>query len=336
VAAASAALIAWWPALERHHLAMGLALLTLVTVLVVAGARGRLALAAMTSAFVLCAAVVVGGSLDSGLETATSVAGRDGSDGGSLLLVLLAMSGAMALATGIEAPSSAIAELDVGSRRRRRIGRLTLVATVVVVTLLTITLTVLASGVEPRETDTLLAAVVRGAVGDGAGFAVFQVTSALLLLAAAGSSLQAGPGIVRALSGSVDGRGSSILPAWTGRSTGEGVPWLAVLAFALVAAVVMALAGADEQALVVFYAASVFLGFAFGIAAMARINLRRRAWGALAVNAIGLVVTGATLVASVSRGWPIVPLATSVAIATALWLAWRRSGRPPLRIARTD
>lgn len=128
----------------------------------------------------------------------------------------------MALATGVEAPSSAIAQLgQLDDRGRERFGRATLWLTFVLAATLTVSIVALAITLrigEPRENSTLIADVARAAVGDGAWFALFQLTSSLLLLAAASSSFQAGPGLLKAMArrtGS-DGRQLGILPPGLG------------------------------------------------------------------------------------------------------------------------
>ena len=77
----------------------------------------------------------------------------------------------MALATGVEAPSDAIAQLpQLDNAGRRRFGRLTLWLMVAIVGALTISLAALAVRLGiglPAEDSTLLAETAREAVGDG-------------------------------------------------------------------------------------------------------------------------------------------------------------------------
>src|SRR5262249_14947227 len=121
----------------------------------------------------------------------------------SLIPALLAMPLAMALATGIEAPSDAIAQLaGLDRTERRRFGQWTIWLTVGIVGVLTIGITALAvtKGVGlPPQDSTLLAEVARVSFGGGAAFAAFQAASALLLLAAAASSYLAASGLLKAL-----------------------------------------------------------------------------------------------------------------------------------------
>ena len=108
----------------------------------------------------------------------------------------------MALATGIEAPSSAIAQLgELDDPDRRRFGRITLWVTLLVVGTLTLGLTAelvhLRIGVPPND-STQIAELARVATAPPL-FAAFQLATALLLLSAASSSFQAGPGLLKAL-----------------------------------------------------------------------------------------------------------------------------------------
>lgn len=339
VTAATSALASWIPRVHDWSIPITWGLLVVVALLVASGGRGRLLLAAMTVAFVLASIVVVlaGLPIEAAGQPIKDVAQlRD--SGSDLVGIIVAMSAAMALATGIEAPASAIAEVGhLDADGRRRLGRTALVATVVVVGVLTLALTLLVvhqgAGLPP-DGQTLLAATVRDALGSGVLLGGFQLTTALLLLAAAGSSLQAGPGLAKALSRAHDGVEVPLLPRWFGRSTRDGVPWIGVAAFSFVAAVLVAVAGANEQTLVVFYAVAVFVGFAFGIAAMLRYNLRRGRRAAASLNALGLVAVVGTLALNVSRIDPIASLAAALVVAAVIDARWRRLGRPEIHRLR--
>ena len=106
---------------------------------------------------------------------------------------VLAIALGMALATGVEAPSNAVAQLpQLDDRARRRVGRLTLWLMVGIVGGLTIAFAALAVGLgselSPAD-STLIAEVARDATGGGFLFAAFQASSALLLLSAAASPI---------------------------------------------------------------------------------------------------------------------------------------------------
>ena len=197
--------------------------------------------AAMTVAFVVLIAVV----LIAGLFLTPHPGPPPHIDPGHSppLAVALACLVAMALATGVEAPSLAIAQLgqldDVG---RRRFGRITLWLTLAVVGTLTLGLTVdlvhLRIGVPPRD-STQIAELARVATAPPV-FAAFQLATALLLLSAASSSFQAGPGLLKALARhrDSDGARTGILPAWLGRTNSRYTPYWGVVVFMLAAGAV--------------------------------------------------------------------------------------------------
>jgi hypothetical protein len=239
----------------------------------------------------------------------------------------------MALATGVEAPSSAIAQLgqldDVG---RRRFGRITLWLTLGIVGTLTLGLTALAVhlhiGIPPAD-STQIADIAHASVGPHL-FAAFQLFTSLLLLAAASSSFQAGPGLLKALARRTrpDGEVAGILHPHLGASTRHHTPYWAVLLFVVVSAGVVVAAGGQDQELVLFYAVAVFMSFLVGLVAMARFErLERRRW-ALVRSLTGAVLVAFTLVVNLSRGYPIVSLVAASAIALLLYRLWVRAGRP--------
>ncbi|MGN6125337.1 MAG: amino acid permease [Humibacter sp.] len=250
----------------------------------------------------------------------------------ALGLVVLAFPVAMALATGVEAPSSAIAQLgQLNDDGRRRFGRITLMLTLVVVGVITLGIaaeaTRLQIGIPPAE-STQIAELARVAA-PAPLFAAFQFVTALLLLSAASSSFQAGPGLLKALAADVSAGGrSGILPGVLGRTNRHHTPYWGVVVFVVLAGVITAIAGGSDQELVLFYAVSVFLSFLAGLLAMARFSWRERRIGSLLLNIAGAVVVAFTLVANLSRGLPIVSLVAAVAIAGGLYARWVRNGRP--------
>jgi hypothetical protein len=237
----------------------------------------------------------------------------------------------MALATGVEAPSSAIAQLgqlDLGGRRF--FGRVTLWLTLLIVGGLTLGLTALAVrqgiGIPPAN-STQIAEVAR-AVSSPWLFAAFQGATALLLLSAASSSFQAGPGLLKALAQTAgrDGNMQGLLPAGLGRTNVHHTPVVGLGVYLLIAAGVLLLSGAQDQVLVLFYAVAVFLSFLMGLLAMAR--LTRGSGFARGLNLLGAGVVGFTLVMNLARGWPVLSLVVALAIALGLYLLWVRAGRP--------
>jgi hypothetical protein len=236
----------------------------------------------------------------------------------------------MALATGVEAPSSAIAQLgQLDDAGRCRFGRLTLWSMLAIVVAITVGLSVLAVrlriGIPPSD-STQIAEVARTATGDGALFGAFQVTTAILLLAAASSSFQAGPGLLKALA--QGGGGVGLLPPSLSRSNQHHTPYWGVAVFLAISAVIVVAAGAHEQRLVLFYAVAVFAAFLCGLLAMATFLRAERRWLLLSVSVLGALAVSLTLAVNVARGYPIVSLGAALLLAATLHRLWVRAGRP--------
>lgn len=251
----------------------------------------------------------------------------------SVFAVALAFPVAMALATGVEAPSSAIAQLgQLDGRGRKQFGQITLWLTLFIVGGLTLGLTALAVTLRvgiPPQNSTQIAELARAA-GSPALFALFQLTTALLLLSAASSSFQAGPGLLKALARHHvrGGQMQGILPAWMGRTNHHHTPYWGVVVYLLIAAAVVIVVNAQDQELVLFYAVAVFVSFLMGLLAMVQFSREERTHLSLLVNILGTLVVGFTLVMNLLRGWPLVSLAAAFLIASLLFLLWVRAGRP--------
>jgi len=329
VAAGASALIAYVPDLSAFRIPLSVGLCALVAALTWFGHGGRTIFAGMTIAFVgVATAVLVRGLVsaqahgDAPLHTATGH--------GTPVAILLAFPVAMALATGIEAPSSAIAQLgQLDDRGRVRFGRVTLWLMLAIVIWLTVGLTLLAVrlriGVPPAH-STQVAEIARASTGSGALFAAFQVTTALLLLAAASSSYQAGPGLLKALARG--GSGVGILPRPLGATNQHHTPYWGVVVFLCVSALLVVTAGGNEQELVLFYAVAVFLAFLSGLLAMSRFHSAERRRWRLAVSVLGSLAVLVTLVVNLGRGYPIASIVAAAAIAAGLHRLWVRAGRP--------
>jgi hypothetical protein len=178
---------------------------------------------------------------------------------------------------------------------------------------LTLGLTVIAVRLNigiPTADSTQIADIAQASVGPRL-FAAFQLMTALLLLAAASSSFQAGPGLLKALARrtQVDGGESGILHRRLGTSNQHHTPYWAVLVFLAVSVAVVVAAGAEDQELVLFYGVSVFMSFLVGLLAMAKFEHAEGRTGAMLVSILGAVVIGFTLFVNLLRGtrssrWP--------------------------------
>jgi hypothetical protein len=333
VAAAASAVIAYEPSLGGARVPLALVLLAAVAALTWFGHAGRAVFALMTLSFVAVGSAVLVLGLVAPHGHGSGVLHPAGADDSAPLAVLLAFPVAMALATGVEAPSSAVAQLgQLDHGGRVRFGRVTLWLTLGIVAWLTIGLTVVAVrlrvGLPPAD-STQIAEVARAAAGDGGLFAAFQLTSAVLLLAAASSSYQAGPGLLKALSrGAGERHGVGVLPAALGAANRHHTPYWGVAVFFGVAAAVVAAAGGREQELVLFYAVAVFMSFLFGLLSMAAFSRREGAWLFLVLNGLAIAAVAVTLTVNLRRGYPIASLGAACAIAIVLHRLWIRAGRP--------
>lgn len=332
VSAAASAVIAYFPAIAGLRMVLALGVLVAVAALTWFGHLGRAVFALMTLAFVaICSAVLLGGLGAS--EPAHHAPASTSPGHAAFVAMLLAFPVAMALATGVEAPSSAIAQLgQLDDAGRRRFGRITLWLTLAIVGTLTLGLTAeavhLRIGIPPHD-STQIADLAKANVGRSL-FAAFQLATALLLLAAASSSFQAGPGLLKALARRTHATGLStgILHGHLGTTNRHHTPYWAVLLFLCVSALVVLAAGASDQELVLFYAVSVFMSFLVGLLAMAKFGRAEGRPAIAALSLLGALLVGFTLLVNLSRGDPIASVAAASLIAFALYLLWVRAGRP--------
>ena len=326
-AAAASAFIAYAPGLAdgRVPIAAGLALV--VGAACHFGHRGRLVFAGATIGFVgLTAFVLVRGLGAEPVGDAAPIAGD-----ASLLAVLLAMPLGMALATGLEAPSNAIAELgELDERGKRFFGQATIWLMLAIVGTLTLGMAVLAARLgigSAGEHSTLLADVARAATGEGASFAAFQAASALLLLAAAASSYIAGSGLLEALAR--HGRdGAGLLPARFGSTNRFFVPPWGVAALVVAALAIVLVSRGRDQEIVQFYAVAVFTSFLGATLAAAVLSWRDREHVRFALNTLGVVLVALVLVLNFRRLDPIVSLLAAAFVSGGFWALWVRKGRP--------
>lgn len=330
VAAGSSAIIAYLPGLAPARLPLATVLLIAVAGVTLLGHGGRAIFAMMTISFAIIGSIVILVGFHAMPGHHLVAAAAPSSPRAAPLAVLLAFPVGMALATGVEAPSSAIAQLgQLDDAGRVRFGRTTLWLMVGIVVWLTAGIAVvgvhLGVGLPPGN-STWVAQVAQAAVGRGALFAAFQLSSAVLLLAAASSSFQAGPGLLKALARG--GGGAGILPGFLSRRNRYHTPYWGVAVFLAAAAVLVVVAGGQEQRLVLFYAVAVFIAFWCGLASMTRLFYRdRRRWLA-AVSVTGGLAVSVTLVADLARGYPIVSFVAACLIAAVFYVMWRRAGRP--------
>ena len=171
----------------------------------------------------------------------------------------------------------------------------------------------------------MLAELARTSVGNYL-FAAFQAITALLLLAAAASSLQAGPGLLKALAREKEEYG--ILPSWLGRTNRYYTPYWGVALFWALTAGLVIVAQANEQDIILFYAVAVFISFLAGLISMTRLSYREGKRLSIILNGIGTLVVFFVLAINLFRGYPLISLAASLLIALGLYELWVKNGRP--------
>jgi hypothetical protein len=329
VAAGASAIIAYLPRLAPARVPLALVLLVFVAGVTLFGHGGRAVFALMTISFVIIGSVVIVLGFRAGPIHQVAPGAAPGQQSAPLA-VLLAFPVGMALATGVEAPSSAIAQLgQLDDTGRLRFGRTTLWLMVAIVVWLTVGLTAVGARLDvgtPPRSSTWIAQVAQEAAGRGALFAAFQLSSAVLLLAAASSSFQAGPGLLKALARG--GGGVGILPALLSSRNRHHTPYWGVAVFLATAAILVVAAGGQEQRLVQFYAVAVFIAFWCGLASMTRLFHRDRRRWLTGVSISGGLAVGVTLGTDFARGYPIVSFAAACLLAAILYAMWVRAGRP--------
>lgn len=332
VAAASQAVIAYFPHLQNYGVPIALGFLLVVASLTWFGHGGRALFAMMTIVFIALSVVII--VLGARAHIPIHHSAYSVSPGHiAPVAILLAFPVAMALATGVEAPSSAIAQLaQLDDAGRRRFGQITLWLTLGIVGVTTLGITAVAVRLRigiPAPGGTQIADVAR-ASANNIVYGLFQAFTALLLLAAASSSFQAGPGLLKALARRLHTNGEEIgiLHRNLGVTNRHHTPYWAALLFLAASASIVIIGGGNAQTLVLFYAVSVFMSFLVGLLAMTKFSLTERHLGSLALNLFGAVAVAFTLVVNLVRGRPTVSVGVALLVAFVLQRLWVRAGRP--------
>jgi hypothetical protein len=147
-------------------------------------------------------------------------------------------------------------------------------------------------------------------------------------LAAASSSFQAGPGLLKALARTGPTGQPGLLPVRLSRTNRHHTPVDAVLVYTVISAAIILAAGGHEQELVLVYAVAVFVSFLAGLLAMARFSRQQGNTLLTGTNLAGAVAVAFTLVVNLARGYPLIAIAGTVLVAGGLYWRWVRAGRP--------
>ena len=331
VSSGASNIVAYPPELAPLQVVLALGLLLVVGAISWFGHSARSLFSVMAITFVAMSIVVFIDGVDA--EPVASAVESGESSHPALVAILLAFPVAMALATGVEAPSTAIAQLgQLDNEGRQRFGRLALLATLLIVGTLTLGFTALAVrlGVGlPVGESTLTAEIARASAG-GVVFAAFQTGIILLLIAAGASGLQAGPGLLKALARerTGDDEVTGVLPEWLGRTNRYYTPFWGLLVYGVLTVILVLAAAADEQTLVLFYAVSVFLSFLAGLVSMIVFSYREGKRRSLALNTVGTLVVAFVLMMNLARVTPLASLGATLLIASGLYWLWVKNGRP--------
>jgi amino acid transporter len=331
VSSGASNIVAYLPELAPLQVVLALGLLLVVGAISWFGHSARSLFSLMAIVFVAMSIVVFIDGVDA--EPVASAVESGESSHPALVAILLAFPVAMALATGVEAPSTAIAQLgQLDNEGRKRFGRLALLATLFIVGTLTLGFTALAVrlGVGlPVGESTLTAEIARASAG-GVVFAAFQTGIILLLIAAGASGLQAGPGLLKALARerTGDDEVAGVLPGWLGRTNRYYTPFWGLHVYGVLTVILILAAAADEQTLVLFYAVSVFLSFLAGLVSMVVFSYREGERRLLALNTVGTLVVAFVLMMNLARVTPLASLGATLLIASGLYWLWVKNGRP--------
>jgi amino acid transporter len=341
VAAASSAIIAYFPRVAPMRIPIAVGLCAAVAAITWFGHIGRSVFATMTITF----AVVAVPTFLFGFFSPHGAPPPQAPPGGPVhfpvLLVLFAFPVAMASATGIEGMSSSIAQLgQLDDEGRIRAGHVTSWLTMAIQGTLTFLIAFLALHLSigvPRANSTLVANLARASAGHGTLFAAFQLASLLVLLAAASSSFQAGPGLLKAMArkhrealseGTDGGAAVGILPEPFSSVNRHHTPYWGVVLFFVISSGVVIAAGGQDQSLVLFYAVAVFVSFLTGLMAMALFSRRSGDTRSVVFNLIGAALVLFTILVNLSRGYPIASIAAAVGTGALFALMWIKQGRP--------
>jgi amino acid transporter len=294
VAAGVAALTAAFPPLLPYTVELCLAVLAVITAVNLRGvAHSARVFMTPTAVFVASVGVViVVGLLRDSPAVAPATPAPAAVETVGILLLLKAFSNGCAALTGVEAIANAVPSFRTpGVKRAQRTE--TALGVVLGVMLIGLAALIGRFHIHPVEGTTVLAQLTQASIGNGFGFYVVQIATTILLALAANTSFGGLPVLARLLAA------DHYLPHVFALRADRQVYRYGVGVLAVVAAVLLVLAGGAMNTLVPLFAIGVFVGFTIAGVGMVRHWWVSRAPGwrvRIAVNGLGAVLTGAALV----------------------------------------
>jgi amino acid transporter len=205
----------------------------------------------------------------------------------TLFLVLQAFSAGCTALTGVEAISNGVPAFQKPESKN---AARTLLAMLTILGTIFLGITVLAhfTAAIPREEESLVSQVARAVIGTGPFYFIIQVATALILVLAANTSYADFPRLSSILSR------DRFLPRQFASRGDRLVFSNGILTLGLLAALLIVIFDAREQAMLPLYAIGVFISFTLSQAGMVRHWLRFREPGwqrSVVINAIGATLT---------------------------------------------
>ncbi len=205
----------------------------------------------------------------------------------TLFLILQAFSAGCTALTGVEAISNGVPAFQ---RPESKNAATTLLAMLTILGTIFLGITVLAhfTGVVPREEESVVSQVARAVIGTGPFYFIIQVATALILVLAANTSYADFPRLSSILSR------DRFLPRQFASRGDRLVFSNGILVLGLLAALLIVIFDAREQAMLPLYAIGVFISFTLSQGGMVRHWLRTHEPGwqrSVVINGIGATLT---------------------------------------------
>jgi amino acid transporter len=307
VAAGVGAIYSAITALYTYRVIIGIAAITLITLINLRGIRESATIFALpTYVFILTilSLLIVGfyklatGSLAAAppLEGEHLLGGPVQALG--LFLILRAFSAGCTALTGVEAISNGIPAFKPPESDNA--GK-TLLMMIIILSTMFLGITVLANAIHaaPNHSETVLSQIGRSVFGPGVGYAVTQTATALILILAANTAFADFPRLASLIAK------DSFLPRQLANLGDRLVFSNGIIALGIVSAILLALFSGDTHRLLPLYAAGVFLSFTLSQTGMVVRWRRLRGPGwqrSIAINGFGAFATGiVTLVVTITR-----------------------------------